>query len=57
MQMVAEGVPTALSAYECARKLGVETPVIDAVYGLLNKGKSPREVLAAILSREPKPEE
>lgn len=57
MQMVAEGVPTALSAHECARKLGVETPIIDAVYGLLNKGKSPREVLVEILSREPKPEE
>ena len=57
MQMVAEGVPTALSAYECARKHGVETPVIDAVYGLLTQGKSPREVLVEILSREPKPEE
>ncbi|MEI8235210.1 MAG: NAD(P)H-dependent glycerol-3-phosphate dehydrogenase [Verrucomicrobiota bacterium] len=57
MQMVAEGVPTALSAYECARKHGVDTPVIDAVYGLLYKGKSPREVLSEILSREPKPEE
>lgn len=57
MQMVAEGVPTALSAYECARKHGVETPIIDAVHGLLYNGKSPREVLAEILSREPKPEE
>ena len=57
MQMVAEGVPTALSAYECARRFGVETPIIDAVHGLLYSGKSPREVLAEILSREPKPEE
>ncbi len=57
MQMVAEGVPTALSAYECARQLGVETPIIDAVHGLLYAGKSPREVLIEILSREPKPEE
>ena len=57
MQMVAEGVPTALSAYECARKIGVETPIIDAVHGLLYAGKSPREVLIEILSREPKPEE
>lgn len=57
MQMVAEGVPTALSAYECARSHGVETPVIDAVHGLLYNGKSPREVLVEILSREPKPEE
>ena len=57
MQMVAEGVPTALSAYECARRLGVETPIIDAVYGLLYEAKSPSEVLFDILSREPKPEE
>ena len=57
MQMVAEGVPTALSAYECARRFGVETPIIDAVHGLLYSGKSPREVLFEILSREPKPEE
>ena len=57
MQMVAEGVPTALSAYECARRLGVETPIIDAVHGLLYTGKSPREVLVDILSREPRPEE
>jgi len=57
MQMVAEGVPTALSAYECARSHGVETPIIDAVYGLLYEGKSGREVLLEILSREPKPEE
>ena len=57
MQMVAEGVPTALSAYECARHHGIETPIIDAVHGLLYAGKSPREVLSDILSREPKPEE
>lgn len=57
MQMVAEGVPTTLSGYECARRHGIETPIIDAVYGLLNDGKSPREVLVEILSREPKPEE
>ena len=56
MQMVAEGVPTALSAYECARHHGIQTPIIDAVHGLLYAGKSPREVLFDILSREPKPE-
>ena len=57
MQMIAEGVPTALSAYECARRLGIETPIIDAVHGLLYTGKSGREVMLEILSREPKPEE
>jgi glycerol-3-phosphate dehydrogenase (NAD(P)+) len=56
MQMVAEGVPTTQSAYECARRNGVETPIIDAVYGLLYEGKSPRDVLVEILSRDPRPE-
>ncbi len=57
MQMVAEGVPTTRSAFECARRCEVETPIIDAVHGLLYEGKSPRAVLVEILSREPKPEE
>src|SRR5205823_14419834 len=35
MGTVAEGIPTAKSAHECARKLGVETPIIDQVYSLL----------------------
>ncbi len=36
MQMVAEGIPTTKSAYECARKLKIETPIIDQVYVLGN---------------------
>jgi len=56
MQMIAEGVPTTASAYECARRFGLQTPIIDAVYGLIYEGKSPKEVLLEILSREPKAE-
>ncbi|MEI6352228.1 MAG: NAD(P)H-dependent glycerol-3-phosphate dehydrogenase [Verrucomicrobiota bacterium] len=56
MQMVAEGVPTALSAYQCARKFGIETPITDATHALLYEGKSSREVLVELLSRDPKPE-
>ena len=56
MQMVAEGVPTALSAFECARHHDIETPITDAVHALLYAGKAPREVLAEILARDPKPE-
>jgi len=56
MQMVAEGVPTALSGFECARKFGVETPIIDAVHAMLYQEKSARDVLVEILAREPKPE-
>lgn len=55
-QMVAEGVPTTRSAYEQARHHGIGTPVIDATYSLLYEGRSPKEVLEAILAREPKAE-
>ncbi|HWL52562.1 MAG TPA: NAD(P)H-dependent glycerol-3-phosphate dehydrogenase [Chthoniobacteraceae bacterium] len=55
--MVAEGVPTTRSAYEQAREHGIDTPVIDATYSLLYEGRSPKEVLEAILSREQKAEE
>jgi glycerol-3-phosphate dehydrogenase (NAD(P)+) len=56
MQMVAEGIPTARSAYECARKLKVDTPIIDQVYALLYENKSAGEALADLLGREQKPE-
>ncbi len=56
MSMVAEGVPTTRSAYECARQVGVDTPIIDAVYRILYEGLAPRKVLAEMLSRHPKPE-
>src|SRR5436853_3671496 len=31
MQMVAEGIPTTKSAYECARRLNIETPITDQI--------------------------
>jgi glycerol-3-phosphate dehydrogenase (NAD(P)+) len=57
MQMVAEGVPTTYSAQECARRLGIETPIIDQVRAILDGAASPREALSALLNREPKAEE
>jgi len=56
MTMVAEGVPTTLAAWECARQHGLTTPVIDAVHALLYLGKTPQEILEEVLTREPKPE-
>ncbi len=56
MVMVAEGVPTARSAYEEARKNGVDTPLLDTVHAVLFEGLSPREGLLRLLAREPKPE-
>ena len=56
MSMIAEGVPTTYSAHECARKLGVDTPIIDHVRLILEGTLSPSEAMAALLSRDPRPE-
>jgi glycerol-3-phosphate dehydrogenase (NAD(P)+) len=56
MQMVAEGVPTTYSADECARRLGIETPIITQMRALLDGRVSPREVLVNLLRRDAKPE-
>jgi glycerol-3-phosphate dehydrogenase (NAD(P)+) len=57
MPMVAEGVPTTYSAYECAAKLGVETPIIDQVRAVLEGTVSARAALGRLLMRDPKAED
>jgi glycerol-3-phosphate dehydrogenase (NAD(P)+) len=57
MKMVAEGVPTAQSAWECARGLNVDTPIIDQIYSVLYKEKKPIIALEELLKREQKPEQ
>jgi glycerol-3-phosphate dehydrogenase (NAD(P)+) len=56
MQMVAEGIPTAKSAFECARGLKVDTPIIDQMHAILYDGKQPAQALTDLLQREQKPE-
>jgi glycerol-3-phosphate dehydrogenase (NAD(P)+) len=56
MGTVAEGIPTAKSAFECARRAGVETPIIDQVYAVLHEGKAPAQALEELLGRDPKSE-
>lgn len=56
MQMVAEGIPTTKSAYDCARKLNLETPIIDQVYAVLYQGKPPAQGLRDLLQRDQKAE-
>jgi len=43
MKMVAEGIKTSLSAYNLAKKMGVEMPIITEVYNVIYKGKEPME--------------
>jgi glycerol-3-phosphate dehydrogenase (NAD(P)+) len=57
MAMVAEGVPTAKSALECARKHSVNTPIIEQVHAILFENKPPREAMTGLLGRELRPEE
>jgi glycerol-3-phosphate dehydrogenase (NAD(P)+) len=54
---VAEGVLTTRAALGLARKAGVETPIAAEVAAVLFEGKSPREALTALLSREVRPED
>jgi glycerol-3-phosphate dehydrogenase (NAD(P)+) len=56
MKTVAEGIPTTLSAWECARGLKVVTPIIEQVYAVLYEQKEPTAALQDLLSREQKPE-
>ncbi|MDQ6656310.1 MAG: NAD(P)-dependent glycerol-3-phosphate dehydrogenase [Verrucomicrobiota bacterium] len=57
MQTIAEGIPTAKSAYECARRLNVETPIIDEVYRVLHEGKQPLAAVQELLHRNQKAED
>lgn len=53
---VAEGVTTARSAFQLARRAGVETPIIDQVYAALYDGRDPRQAVRELMTREGKPE-
>jgi glycerol-3-phosphate dehydrogenase (NAD(P)+) len=56
MQMVAEGVPTTFSAMECARKHGLDTPIVEQVRAILDGSVAPAEALARLFNRDPKRE-
>ncbi len=53
---VAEGVPTTKSAFECARQLDIETPIIDQIFSILYQNKKPAEALEELLARDQKSE-
>lgn len=54
---VAEGYPTARSAFRLARKHGVSTPVIDEVYAMLYEGKNVAQAVRDLMSRDLKSED
>ncbi|HZE13817.1 MAG TPA: NAD(P)H-dependent glycerol-3-phosphate dehydrogenase, partial [Chthoniobacterales bacterium] len=53
---VAEGIPTAKSAYECARRFQIETPIIDQIYSVVHQGKRPGDAMQELLARDQKAE-
>ena len=55
--MVAEGIPTTMSARAAARRLAVETPIIDEVFALLQGMKTPGEAMKSLMGRDLKAEE
>jgi len=54
---LAEGVPTTRSAHRLARKLNVETPIIDEVHAMLYERKDIRQAVNDLLSRDMKQED
>lgn len=52
MSMVAEGIKTAKSAYELARKMGVDMPFTNQVYQILYEGKDPKDAVKELMGRE-----
>jgi glycerol-3-phosphate dehydrogenase (NAD(P)+) len=57
MVMVAEGVRTARSTRDLARREGVEMPIVEAVYAMLYEGLDARSAVEQLMLREPKPEQ
>jgi glycerol-3-phosphate dehydrogenase (NAD(P)+) len=56
MKMVAEGVATTKSAYELSRKYKIEMPIVEEVYSILFKNRSPYQATKNLMQRNLKPE-
>ena len=55
-KMVAEGVATAESAYELSKKYNIEMPIVEQVYRVLYKDKSPADAVNDLMGRTLKAE-
>ena len=51
-ETVAEGVPTARSAWALAKSKGIEMPIVAAVHALLFEGMAPRDAMRSLMGRE-----
>jgi glycerol-3-phosphate dehydrogenase (NAD(P)+) len=57
MVAVAEGYPTAKSAFQLARTKGVVTPILDETYAMLYEGKDVHQAVRDLMARGLKPED
>jgi glycerol-3-phosphate dehydrogenase (NAD(P)+) len=55
-QMVAEGVKTARAAWSLAQRHGVDVPITREVCAILYEGKSPKQTVRDLMTRDAKPE-
>ena len=55
-KMVVEGVATAKSAYNLAKKFKVEMPIVEKVYQTLHEAKPAKQAIEELLARVPKAE-
>jgi glycerol-3-phosphate dehydrogenase (NAD(P)+) len=56
MKMVAEGVATTKSAYELSKKYKIEMPIVEEVYAILFKDRSPHLATRNLMQRNLKTE-
>jgi len=56
MKYVAEGVTTAESAYELAKKFNVEMPIVEQVYGVIYEARDPLKAVRNLMERSLKTE-
>jgi glycerol-3-phosphate dehydrogenase (NAD(P)+) len=54
---VAEGVLTSQAVHERVTRLGLDAPIMTAVYEVLHQGKSPRATVQELMTRSPKTEQ
>lgn len=57
MSSVAEGVRTSEAVFALAERHGVEMPITEEVYAIVHDGRDPAAALAALMRRDPKPED
>jgi glycerol-3-phosphate dehydrogenase (NAD(P)+) len=56
MNAVAEGVKTTRAAHELAARMGVEMPIVAAIYSVIEEGVTARDAVTQLLRREVKAE-